>query len=680
MEKKKLTAIIIQARSNSSRFYEKILKMINNKSLLEILLLRLKKLSKVDKIIVATTNSNNDRKIIKICKKCDVDYFEGSEANVQLRYYKAAKKFNISNIIRITSDCPLIDVDIVKKIIKLFFKRNRQYVSNILFPTYPDGMDVEMFSFESIKKRVKKKVNNFEKEHVTSFFIKKKIKKNNLFFKKDYSNLRLTVDTIYDYQIIKKLIEFFNNNIYISLKEIIELYEKKPGFFEKNQNAKRNLNMKQNLGQKYWTKAKKIIPGGTSLFTKNPDLHLPQKWPAYYSKAKNMTIWDLENNKYSDCFLMGVGTNSLGYANKFIDNKVKKEIDKSNMSSLNSIHEIIIAEKLIELHKWPEMARFTRSGGEANSLAIRIARAYTGKDNIAVCGYHGWHDWYLSSNLNNENSLDVHLLKNLRVEGVPKSLKGTTHTFEYNNFEKLKKIVNEKNIGIIKMEVERNEKPKNNFLKKVRKLATSKNIVLIFDECTSGFRETYGGLHLKYKVNPDIVILGKALGNGYAINAVLGKKEIMQSCQKTFISSTFWTEKIGYVAASETLNQMKKLKSWNKISSYGKSIKNFWGEISKSQSVKIKIKGIDALPIFYFDSKYHNHYKTLVSQEMLKENIIASNVIYASIFHKEENMKRYYNTLNKTFKKINDCENQKESIFNLLENEVCITNLRNEKN
>ena len=473
MEKKKLTAIIVQARSNSSRFYEKILKIINNKSLLEILLLRLKKLNKVDKIIVATTNSNNDRKIIKICKKCDVDYFVGSETNVQLRYYKAAKKFNISNIIRITSDCPLIDIEIVKKIIKLFFKRNRQYVSNILFPTFPDGMDVEMFSFASIKNRVKKKVSDYEKEHVTSFFIKKKIKKNNLFFKKNYSNLRLTVDTIYDYQIVKKLIEFFNNNIYISLKEIIKLYKKKPEFFEKNQDVKRNLNMKQNLGQKYWTKAKKIIPGGTSLFTKNPDLHLPQKWPSYYSKAKNMTIWDLENNKYSDCFLMGVGTNSLGYANKFIDNKVKKEIDKSNMSSLNSIHEITLAEKLIELHKWPEMARFTRSGGEANSLAIRIARAYTGKDNIAVCGYHGWHDWYLATNLKDSRNLNNHLLAGLEPSGVPKGLAETVIPFNFNSCKDLDQVIKKraKECAAIKMEPARNTIGCKAFLKSIRKIA-----------------------------------------------------------------------------------------------------------------------------------------------------------------------------------------------------------------
>lgn len=438
--------------------------------------------------------------------------------------------------------------------------------------------------------------------------------------------------------------------------------------------------MKKNLGQQYWSRANKVIPGGTLLFSKNPDLHLPLKWPAYFSKAKDISIWDLHNRKYIDCFLMGVGTNTLGYANKKVDNKVKSEIDKSNMSSLNSIDEILLAEKLIELHGWPEMVRFTRGGGEANSVAIRIARAYVGKDNVAICGYHGWHDWYLSSNLNKKNSLDNYLLKNLKIDGVPKSLKGTSFSFEYNNFEQLEKIVNEKNIGIIKMEVERNEKPINNFLQKVRKLADRKKIVLIFDECTSGFREVLGGLHLKYRVNPDIVILGKALGNGYAINAILGKKEIMQSCQKTFISSTFWTERIGFVAANETLKQMKKHRSWITISNNGKEIKKVWKQIANNHSIDIQVKGIDALPIFNFNSKYHNHYKTLISQEMIKKNIIASNVIYTSIFHKLENLKKYFDVLDHVFKKISNCENNKESIFNLLETDVCMTNLRNEKN
>ena len=195
------------------------------------------------------------------------------------------------------------------------------------------------------------------------------------------------------------------------------------------------------------------------------------------------------------------------------------------------------------MHPHFDMARFARSGGEANSIAIRISRAASGKDGVAVCGYHGWHDWYLSTNLQNKNNLNSHLIKGLQTDGVPKALKNTVFPFEYNDFEKLKSIVEKNKIGTIKMEVYRNIEPKNNFLEKVRNLATKKGIVLIFDECTSGFRKTFGGLHKHYKVIPDLAMFGKALGNGYAITAVVGKKEVMEHAQNTFISSTFWTEK-----------------------------------------------------------------------------------------------------------------------------------------
>ena len=260
------------------------------------------------------------------------------------------------------------------------------------------------------------------------------------------------------------------------------------------------------------------------LFSKNPDLFLPGKWPAYFSKAKGCTIWDLQNKKYSDLW-MGVGTNALGYANKEIDNEVIKKIRQSNMSSLNNIEEILLAEKLIELHPWSEMVRFARSGGEANAIAIRIARAASNKKKIALCGYHGWHDWYLSGNLTNSNNLKDFLFSNVPIKGVPKDLKNTVYPFEYNNFEQLNNIVHKNDIGIIKMEVMRNMKPQNNFLQKVRKICNEKKIILIFDECTSGYRENMGGIHLKFGVYPDMAIFGKALGSGYAINAVLGKKK-----------------------------------------------------------------------------------------------------------------------------------------------------------
>ena len=319
-------------------------------------------------------------------------------------------------------------------------------------------------------------------------------------------------------------------------------------------------NNKYNSGQKLWNKAKKIIPGGNMLISKRPQKFLPKQWPTYFSKAKGCEIWDLDGNKYYDLSLMGVGTNILGYGNRNVDKAVLDTVKKGNMSTLNCPEEVELTEKLLKIHKWAGLAKYARSGGEINTVAIRIARAFSRKQKIAICGYHGWHDWYLAANLRNKKNLDSHLSSEVNIQGVSKSLKNSIVTFNYNDFDGLKKIVKKNKIGIIKMEVQRNIKPQKNFLKKVRKLANNNNIVLIFDECTSGFRETYGGLHLKYKVYPDILLLGKALGNGYAITAMLAKKKFLKVSNSLFISSTFWTERIGFKAAIATLNEMKKKK------------------------------------------------------------------------------------------------------------------------
>ena len=343
------------------------------------------------------------------------------------------------------------------------------------------------------------------------------------------------------------------------------------------------------LGQKFWRRANNIIPGGTMLFSKNPDLFLPKKWPAYFTKTKGCKIWDLENKKYFDLSFMGVGTNLLGYSNNFVDKAVKKIVNDGNISTLNSTEEIILAEKLIDLNKWAKFVRFARTGGEASSIALRIARAATNRDTVAVCGYHGWHDWYLAANLEDKNNLNNHLMKNLFIKGVPANYRKNIKTFEYNDLSALKKIINNNNLAAVIMEVARDIKPEKNSLKKVRNLTEQKKIPLIFDECTSGFRETFGGLHLKYGVNPDIVIYGKALGNGYAINAVVGREEIMKEASSTFISSTFWTERIGSTAAIATLNQMEKMKSWKIVTENGKNIKKEWKKLLIDISMILKL-------------------------------------------------------------------------------------------
>jgi|TARA_B100000787_G_scaffold170269_1_gene165467 glutamate-1-semialdehyde 2,1-aminomutase len=419
---------------------------------------------------------------------------------------------------------------------------------------------------------------------------------------------------------------------------------------------KKKLN--KNFGILNYKKAQKIIAGGTMLFSKKPELFSPNHWPTYFDKAKGCYVWGIDGKKYLDMYF-GVGTNVLGYANNYIDNKVISGLKKSNMSSLNALEEFHLAKKLISFHKWAKKVRFTRSGGEANAVAIRIARASTKKQNIAFCGYHGWHDWYLSSNLNNSNNLNEHLMSNLKFEGVTKQLKNTSFPFLYNDFKGLEELVAKKNIGIIKMEVYRNILPKNNFLKKIRNLCNKKKIILIFDECTSGFRENLGGKHLDFNVNPDMAIFGKAIGNGYAINAILGKDKYMKNINKTFISSTFWTERSGLIAALETINQMQRIKSYKAIKVQGQKIKKIWRDASKRTNIDININGMDSIPSFTFE-RDHNLSKSYLTQEMLKKNILASNSVYVSIVHTDEILKKYKKIFNKIFDNLQNSKNKKK--------------------
>ena len=282
--------------------------------------------------------------------------------------------------------------------------------------------------------------------------------------------------------------------------------------------------MKRKNGINLYNYSKTIIPGGTTLFSKRSELHLPNRWPAYFSKAKEMNVWDLKGIKYFDMFC-AVGTSVLGYSNHNVNKSVSNNINKGNMTSLNCPEEVYLSKQIIKHHPWSSMIKFTRGGGEANAVAIRIARSNTMKKNVAFCGYHGWHDWYLSANINSKKNLDQFLMPGLNYDGIPNGLKNTSFPFPYNDFDYLSNLIVKKNIGIIKMEVMRNDVPQNNFLQKIRNICNRKKIILIFDECTSGYRENMGGIHLKFKINPDIAIFGKALGSGFAINAIIGKKK-----------------------------------------------------------------------------------------------------------------------------------------------------------
>ena len=672
------TVIIVQARMASTRLPGKVMNKIVGIPTIGIILKRLKKSKEADEIIVATLKNEENIELLKYLRKIKTIYFCGSENDALNRFYKAATKYKAKIIVRITADCALVDVKIVDEFIKKFKKYKPDYLSNCMPWTYPDGMDVEVFSYELLK-RAEKNATRLQRRDggvIISYLKDNSNSINSINIAcpiKKLPKYRLTVDEEIDLRLVRKIYENFRPNIYFGFNEIIKFAKKNKKLFKTNINIKLNEGSNLEKGQKLWKRANAIILGGNSLVSKNPNLFLPNKWPTYFSKSKGCKVWDLNNNLYTDMSLMGVGTNILGYCNNEVDSAVKKAIQNGNLTTLNCPEEVFLAEKLLSMHLWAGKIKFARTGGEANALAIRIARSASGKENVAFCGYHGWHDWYLAANLKNRKNLDKHLMPGLNPLGVPSNLRNTSFGFQYNNINQLKKLVDKENIGIIKMEVSRSTQPNVKFLREVRNLATKKNIILIFDECTSGFRQCFGGLHKLTNVNPDMTIFGKALGNGYAITAILGKESVMDSARKSFMSSTFWTDRIGPVAAIKTLEIMEKNKSWKRITFLGEKIFLIWKKLSKRHRLTVDISGLPSLAKFSFKSNNAQAYKTFITQEMLRHKFLASDGVYMSTAHNEKILKRYSDLLDEIFYKISECEKGNLDISSILKHPISHT-------
>ncbi len=404
-------------------------------------------------------------------------------------------------------------------------------------------------------------------------------------------------------------------------------------------------------------RAKARIPGMTQLLSKRPDMFSQGVWPGYFSKAKGAEVWDLDKNKYIDMSIAGIGANVLGYADPDVDAAVHEAINNGTSCSLNCPEEVELAELLCELHPWAEMVRFARTGGEAMAIAVRIARAYSGKDKIAFCGYHGWHDWYLSANLDTVNALGEHLLPGLNPSGVPKGLAGTALPFRYNQIAELESIVEKHKgqLGAIVMEPIRNEAPNRGFIEGVRSIADETKAILIIDEISAGFRLTTGGAHLVVHTEiPDIAVFSKALGNGYPIAAVIGKADIMQIAQETFISSTCWTERIGPVASIATIKKHRHVNAAKHLIWLGEKIQTGWKTLANKHSLPISVGGIKPMSHFDFELEQKSSIKAYFIQLMLEQGFLASTAYYAMYAHTAKHVELYLHAIDLTFIKIKE--------------------------
>lgn len=407
-------------------------------------------------------------------------------------------------------------------------------------------------------------------------------------------------------------------------------------------------------GQDLYKKAKTLIPGGTQLLSKRPESFLPEQWPAYYEKTEGCEVWDMDGNKYIDTSLMGVGACVLGYAHPVVNKSVTDCIAKGSMCTLNAPEEVELAELMCKLHPWAGMVRYTRSGGEAMMVAVRIARAKTKKDKVLFCGYHGWHDWYLAANLSEDCALDGHLLPGLSPTGVPRNLKDSSVPFNYNKVNEFLSHLekNKGNIAAVVMESIRNDYPETEFMKTIREKTKELGIVLVLDEITAGWRLNAGGAHLLFDIEPDIAVFGKAISNGFPMGVIMGRNEIMQAAQDSFISSTYWTERIGPVASVSTIKFFIENNVHEHLINVGKKVQSGWAELAKKHGLEIEVGGI--LPLSHFGFKHSEPlvFKTLYTQIMLEQGFLATTALYSSYAHKEEHIQKYLKATDSAFELI----------------------------
>jgi len=622
---------VIQARMSSKRLPNKALADLNGIPAIIRMIDRVKLSEYIDTIVLATgVAKDNDPLESTIKKYSDINVYRGDDIDVLSRYVEVAKIYKTDFVIRLTGDCPLIDSDIIDKAIKLIYSTKSDYTSNITKRTFPDGLDVEVFTFDALLEASRMSLDTFSREHVTTYMhgLRKK-KKHSKTFKiaslensLDFSNLRWTLDEQKDLDFLNTIFENIENNT--PWMEIISFLANKPEIQLLNKGVKINEGSKEvqvNLVDKYknsnnfFKKASSIIPLASQTFSKSYIQWPKGAAPLFIDRAYGEKIVDIDGNHYID-YILGLLPITLGYCDKDVDAAVINQVTKGSVYSLPSTLEYELADKLVNIIPSAEMVRFGKNGSDVTTAAIRLSRAYTKRDMIAVAGYHGWHDWYIGS-----STRDV---------GVPDEVKSLTHKFIFNDADSLKYLFKKhankfaavilEPAGLVPTDI--------NFLKTIKTLCKENGTLLIFDEIISGFRINMGGAQLEYGVKPDLSCFGKGIANGYPLSAIVGSKKIMKLMEEIFFSSTFGGETISLAASIATIEKMKKNNVVKKTRLYGQSLIREINKICELENIKsfLSLSNTDWWPQIIIDNPPIEKFLfiSLLRQELLNTGIMVN--------------------------------------------------------
>lgn len=419
-----------------------------------------------------------------------------------------------------------------------------------------------------------------------------------------------------------------------------------------------------------YQRALELIPGGTQLISRRPTRFAYGISPVYAQRAKGARFWDVDGNEYID-WVSGIGAIILGYADPVVDDAVRKQIEHGTMYSVNHELEIELAEELVRTVPCAEMVRFCKGGGEACAMAVRIARGATGRDKVLFCGYHGWHDWYLAANLTAEANLNTHLFPGIEPIGVPQALAGTAVPFPYGDLAALGQLLDEQRgqVAAVIMEPLRSEQPPVGYLDGVAKLCRQNDVVLIFDEVSSGFRLSLQGAQGYVGVTPDVAVFAKSIANGYPLGVIAGKRAVMEPSARMFISSTNWSETIGLRAALTTLREIRRREIPAYLHQFGAELQRRLNAVAQEIGLDVRCSGLSVHPHLQFqvdDPVLKTTLATLYIQEMAKRGCHGYTSFYLNGAQGAAEIEQTVAAARETFTLMRDGL-QRETIHQLLE-------------
>jgi glutamate-1-semialdehyde aminotransferase/spore coat polysaccharide biosynthesis protein SpsF (cytidylyltransferase family)/predicted dehydrogenase len=623
---------IIQARMGSSRLPGKSLAAIENRPMLWHVIQRVKRASLVDRVLVATSTSSLDDAIEQMCRENGVHCYRGSENDVLDRFYSAARAEKASQVVRITADCPLIDPEVIDRVVRRFQRGDLDYASNAMVRSYPDGLDTEVFSFSALERAWHEAAKTSEREHVTPYLRSEKFRTANVECDSTtlYQHYRWTVDETADLEFIREVYRAFRGKEHFGMKDVLTLIEKNPGLEKMNSEIVSNRGYYKSLfadanaaaaparpieKSKAWLeRAEKVIPGSSQTFSKGANQHVRGVAPMFLAKGKGCRVWDVDGNEYID-YIQGLLPNILGYAHDGVNVAVAEQLGQGHSFSLPHPLEVELAERLTGLIPCAEKVRFGKNGSDATSGAVRAARAFTGRDRIACSGYHGWQDWYIGSTTRNA--------------GVPAAVRALTHPFAYNDLNSLEKLLNDhpKEFAAVIMEPVNFWPPSPGFLEGVKDIARKHGTLLIFDEICTGFHFGLGGAQKRFRVTPDMACFGKAMGNGFPIACVVGKADVMKVFEDIFFSFTFGGEVASMAASMAVLDVLETTDALARMDANGRVLQEGLNILAKESGLENRIKciGYPVWSLIKFldpDGKDSFLVRSLFTQECTKRGVL----------------------------------------------------------